>query len=162
MARDKDDSVLDAASKNASEARRKAFAKNVKSAIPHAGITQSELAARASHYLPEDKVISKQTISHYVNGLVIASPRNLLAVAKVLGVKPNELDPAPEVNWLSLEANDIFKKLPDTRLPGPTKAGVEGKQKVSLDVVDGMASIRIEAMVPLDTALKIIALVDGK
>jgi transcriptional regulator with XRE-family HTH domain len=69
------------------------FAKRLQKAMIDKGWNQSELARRATAYLPKGHTIGRDNISHYVRGVALPRPAQLAAVAKSLGLSPAELMP---------------------------------------------------------------------
>lgn len=118
------------------------FARRLQTAMMRHGWNQSELARRASECLPKPEPgqkrgheIGRDLISHYVRGKMLPLPVNMAALAKALGVKPEDLMPSgvPSVGGASSPFE--MKGLPDGRM-----------------------YLRINRTVSQDTAMKIMSL----
>lgn len=118
------------------------FARRLQTAMVAKGWNQSELARRATDFLPRPApgqkrghAIGRDLISHYVRGTMLPGPINLEALAKALGVRTIELMPAgvPQVGG------------------EPTPFEMKG-------LPDGRMYIRISRTVTQDNAMKIMAI----
>ena len=100
------------------------------------GWNQSELARRAATHMP-NKTLGRDNISKYLNGATLPEPLRLHALAKALGVKPEDL-------------------IPDT---DPLATDMEEAPALAMQTVDeNTAWLRINQQVPIDTALQIMGL----
>lgn len=122
------------------DALRQEFARRLSKAIQDANINQSELAEKASKFLPEDEQMGRSLVSAYVRGRAIASPSRLTAMCKVLKVEEEWLVPkamAPSVdrdnptfNMQALEDGNVWLKL---NRPLSMKAALKIMQIVEQD-----------------------------
>jgi transcriptional regulator with XRE-family HTH domain len=121
------------------------FARRLQAAMIRRGWNQSELARRASQYLPKPvpgqkrgKAIGRDLVSHWVRGQMLPGPANLEATARALGVQPADLMPmgAP-----SVAHSDIVP--------------MELRQQT-----DGRTYIRLNRTVSNETAMKIMGLLN--
>ena len=118
------------------------FARRLQTAMVAKGWNQSELARRATEYLPRaapgqkrGHAIGRDLISHYVRGTMLPGPANLEALSKALGVRAIELMPAgvPQVSG------------------EPTPFEMKG-------MPDGRMYLRVSRTVSQDAAMKIMAI----
>lgn len=107
------------------------FARRLRNRRVEMGMSQSDLAARINDYLP-GRSFARASVSRYESGENIPVPRTMQAIAKVLNCEPNDLVPR-------------FTASP--RSPLSMEADQEGNVKLSIDTV-----------VPLEVAMKIMAL----
>lgn len=98
------------------------------------GLSQSNLALRASDHLPDSRSFSRASISRYESGENVPGPSTLAALAKVLQCEPADLVPSR-------------RALASPRAPLALEQDPAGNVKLSIDQV-----------VPFDVAMKIIAL----
>lgn len=129
---DKPHDIPDAAPK---EAALVEFGRRVQAAMVEKGWNQAELARRATQHMKGEAVMSRDTISKYVNAQTLPGPDRLAALAKALGKRADELLPTRGVTTAS-------DKVPafDMRAAG-----------------DGRVWLRINQEVNYDKALKILA-----
>ena len=118
------------------DAIRLAFATNLKRAMIQKGWTQSELARRAAPYAPDKRMI-RDNISKYMRGKVLPGPLHLQALAKALGVSPDDLLPIR-----------------------PGGAVVDHPTFSVQQMADGNVWLRINQAVPMVLALKIAAILE--
>lgn len=78
---------------DADEARAE-FGRRLQAAMMRSGLSQTDLAAKASQHLPEGDRLGRDSISKYVNGKQMPNPPRLAAIAKVLKVTPDSLVPS--------------------------------------------------------------------
>lgn len=123
------------------QAIKNQFARNLEAKRIALGISQSELARRASEYLPEPrkgqkqgKKIGRDQISHYSRGISLPRPETLAALAKALRCTPQELMPAG---------------VPSTSAP----------QYRITALPDGKAVLTVNQTLSAETALKILAMI---
>ena len=72
---------------------RETFAARLKDEIAKRNWNQSDLARNASKQLPSGEELSRDNISNYMRGRALPSPGFLLAIAKALGMTPEQLLP---------------------------------------------------------------------
>lgn len=107
------------------------------------GWNQSELARQASLFMPQGKKMGRDNISNYVRGDVLPGPLHLDAIAKALNVAPV----------------DIL----DTRGGYLEQSIAKGVEKIELATTEnGLAYLRIAQEVPMDKAMRIIAILQGE
>lgn len=131
-----------------SQSIRNEFARRLEAHRIEKGWNQSELARRASDYLPKPVKGQKQghrvgrdQISHYSRGISLPRPEILRALAKALDCEPRELMPA---------------SVPSTAAPAAFRMTSIGDDRVQLSV---------NRVVSFKTATQIVALLnteDGK
>lgn len=120
---------------------RQEFGRRLYSLMLQKGWTQAELARQSG--------ILADSVSNYVRGNIMPSPKNLLALAKVFGMRPGEL------------------------LPNYTESAIEADKEPPIDLKVSSADptkawLRISRVVKFDTAARIIQMireddaVDGK
>lgn len=121
------------------------FGRRLQSRMIELGWNQSELARRASAYLPKPAPGQKQghefirdRISHYVRGVRMPRPEGLAVLAKALGVQPADLVPPGGVPYAG-------------KTPPSFELRTEGPGRVML---------RVNRVMTLRTATKISALID--
>lgn len=68
------------------------FGRRLQKRMSEKGYNQSDLAREASKHMPNKK-FGRDNISNYVRGVVFPGPIRLHALAKALGVKPDDLVP---------------------------------------------------------------------
>ena len=124
-----------------SQAIKNEFARRLEAHRVAKGWNQSELARRASDWLPEPAAGQKQghkigrdQVSHYSRGISLPRPEVLAALAKALGIEPRELMPAA---------------VPSTASPAAFRM-------VSVD--DGRVQLTVNRVVSMQTATKIVTL----
>lgn len=69
------------------------FGRRLQRHLLRKGWNQSDLARQASLHMPGNKKVGRDSVSHYVRGMNVPGPGVLAALAKALGVEPNELLP---------------------------------------------------------------------
>jgi transcriptional regulator with XRE-family HTH domain len=119
------------------EAAKAEFARRLQTAMIAKGWHQSELARRASGYMPRGEQITRDMVSKYIRAFTLPSPKALEALAKAVGKKADELLPTRGVS--AAADHPAF----DIR-------GLEG----------GNAWLRINQAVPMSVALKIMELLN--
>lgn len=72
---------------------RRLFGRRIAQLINEKGWNNSELATRASRHMSNGKVIGRDAISRYVNGVSVPTPLHLEALAHALGATPSLLLP---------------------------------------------------------------------
>jgi transcriptional regulator with XRE-family HTH domain len=95
------------------------FAKRIQRAMIDKGWNQSELARRASAYLPKNTPLGRDNVSHYVRGISLPRSAQLAALAKALGLKPADLLPtvpsaaqkAPPFDMRQLEDGNVWLRV---------------------------------------------------
>jgi transcriptional regulator with XRE-family HTH domain len=122
---------------NSRKRRALEFSKRLLALRVDKGYNQSELAIRASAYLPDRRSFSRASISRYEMGENIPGPNTLAALAQALGVEPAELLPR------TIGAGQ--------RAPVFLEADSEGHARLSLDI-----------RLPYDLALKIMAMLPSR
>lgn len=120
------------------DAARTEFARRLQKALNEKGWNQAELARRVHQKMPNAKT-GRDSISKYIRGMVLPSPRALDAMASVLGKKPDELMP--------------------TR--GVPSAGAENPPFEMRDIGDNMYWLKINQGVDRKIALQIMQLLSG-
>lgn len=114
------------------------FGNKLQKLMMEKGWSQSDLARAAAKFMP-DKKFNRDNVSQYVRGLSFPYPMRLNALAKALGVNPEELRPASLPS-----ANDRAPPL-DIRAIG-----------------DGNVWLRINQAMPMKLAMKIVALLEAE
>lgn len=117
------------------EAAKAEFARRLQTAMIAKGWHQSELARRASGYMPRGEQITRDMVSKYIRAFTLPSPKALDALARALGKKPDELLPSRGV------ASSLVNPAAEMRT-----------------LEDGNAWLRINQAVPFDVAIKIMGL----
>lgn len=98
---------------------------------------QTELARRAAQFMPR-KVFGRDNVSKYLKGVTLPTPLYLSALARALGVQPEEL-------------------LPSTTIRLATN--MEDNPRLALRAIDeNTAFLRINQEVPMAVALEILTL----
>jgi transcriptional regulator with XRE-family HTH domain len=95
------------------------FAKRLQKAMIDKGWNQSELARRASNYLPKGQTLGRDNVSHYVRAVALPRPTQLAALAKSLGLSPADLLPtipsasqkAPPFDMRQLEDGNVWLRV---------------------------------------------------
>jgi transcriptional regulator with XRE-family HTH domain len=120
------------------DAVRVEFARRLQRAMVDKGWNQSELSRRASHHLPKDKPMGRDSVSSYVRARHFPTPSHLAALAKALDVEPDTLVPARGV------------------------ASVDNSNPplAMHEVGDGRVWLRVNMALELSTALKIMNLIN--
>ena len=117
------------------------FAAKLQRALILKGWTQSELARRAADYdTRKGSKIGRDSISHYIRGMNVPSPLVLEAIAKALGMKPQDL-------------------LPETTA---TVAEMENPPIDLRDLGNGNVWLRVNQAVEWPIALKIMGMLKGE
>ncbi len=117
------------------------FASRLQKMITEKGWNQSELARRASDYMVEGGKIGRDNISGYIRGTTLPGPLKLAAIAKALGVQPEDILPQRGV------PNAGSKTLPPLDMR---------------DLGDGNVWIRVNQAVSRNVGLKIMNLLLGE
>lgn len=133
-----------AAEKVRPEHRHKEFAARLNRAMLNKGWSQSELARRATQALPAQAnigsggkpEIGRHLVSSYIRGVHMPTQVVLETLAKVLGVKVEDLVPETEAEWVS-----------SSPAPFTISASAQGNVRLKIDMD-----------LPLDVALEIAAL----
>ena len=111
-----------------SRAVRNEFARRLEARRIDKGWNQSELARRATDFLPkamkgqkQGHKIGRDQISHYSRGISMPRPEYMLAIAKALGCEPKELVPAagvpstvsnpPSLSLADIGADRVFLRI---------------------------------------------------
>ena len=113
------------------------FARRLQAAITAKGWRQSDLARHALQQLPKGRAFGRDSVSLYIRGRSLPGPLHLDAMAKALGVKPEDLMP--------------------TR--GVPSAGENNPALNMQDLGDGHVWLRVNQAVPWDAALEIMNLI---
>lgn len=116
------------------------FAKRLQSKLTAKHYNQSDLARAASKFLPKGKELTRDLVSNYVRGLNLPRPPILAALAKALDCDVEDLLPLGSVNTVDSD--------------GPT---VQAKT-----LENGAMWLKINAVVPMNRALKILALLEDE
>lgn len=95
------------------------FAKRLQKAMIDKGWNQSELARRASAFLPKSSPLTRDSVSHYVRAVALPRPAQLAALAKALGKSPADLLPtvptavgkAPPFDIRQLENGNVWLRV---------------------------------------------------
>jgi transcriptional regulator with XRE-family HTH domain len=119
--------------RNGDQLIRDQFAKRLYHAIVNKAWTQSELARRSG--------LTRNAVSTYVTARALPTPANLDALAKALGVAADELLP------------------PVRDALAPATATIETCS--FREVEGGQARLQVNKIVPMDTALEVIRLVNS-
>jgi len=127
---------FDASSVSSAEAKIE-FARRLSNALAEAGLTQSDLARRATDHLPAGKKLGRDSISHYVNGLSFPSDARIRALAKALNIPAEELLPGK----------------------GIKTAADHSVTLAAQETENGKMYLRINRTVDYETGLKILALI---
>lgn len=117
---------------------RAEFAKRLQHLMTKKGWSQADLSREASKFMPGKKEIGRDSISYYVRGLSFPQAPRINALARSLGVKPEDLVPTRGVKT----AGD------------PT---VEVR-----DISDGRAWLRVNQAVDWPVAAEILKLLKGE
>lgn len=115
------------------------FAKRLQDAMFAKGWNQAELARRASAHT-KGKRFGRDNVSNYMRARALPGPLHLAAMAKALGVKPDDLLP--------------------TR--GVSSADSDKPPFAVQTLEDGNVWLRVNQSVPPDVALKVMALLQGR
>ncbi len=86
------------------------FASRLQKLITEKGWNQSELARRASDHMPEGQKMGRDNVSGYIRGTTLPGPIKLAAIAKALGVQPEDILPqrgVPNAGSKTLPALDM-------------------------------------------------------
>jgi len=75
------------------EKARAEFAKRIQHFMARKGWSQADLSNESSKHMPQGKTIGRDSISYYVRGKSFPTAPRINALAKALGVKPEELVP---------------------------------------------------------------------
>jgi transcriptional regulator with XRE-family HTH domain len=113
-----------------------AFAHRLERLMVERGWNQSELARRASLFMPHGKKMGRDNISNYCRGDVLPGPVHLNAIAKALGVRNEELLPARNVDF------------------GVTVERQAGRAEMK-ETSNGNVHIFIDKEVPMSVALRV-------
>lgn len=114
------------------------FASRLQHHMTRKGWNQSETARQAALHMP-DKKFGRDNVSNYVRGLVMPGPLHLEALAKALGVKPDDLLPHREAPNAEQSVSPVTM----------TESG------------DGRVWLRINQTTDYKTALKVLSLLKG-
>ncbi|ORE89955.1 hypothetical protein ATO13_23821 [Stappia sp. 22II-S9-Z10] len=113
------------------------FAKRLNEAMVSKGWSQSDLARQASRFLADGKTFHRDNISKYVRAISAPGPVHLSAMARALGMQPNDL-------------------LSDTNVPS-----IQSSQSIVVqgDVDgEGLAWLKIDRPVSWETAMEVMRL----
>lgn len=116
------------------------FSKHLLKEIVDRGWSQSELARRATTFMPDGKVVGRDSISKYIKAQFLPNPGHLKAIADALGLDPADLLDDPRGQRLSEKMS----------APAP----LEIKQDD-----DGLVWLRVNEKVPLGVALDVARMV---
>lgn len=89
---------------------RAEFAKRLQHLMAKKGWSQADLSREASKFMPGKKEIGRDSISYYVRGMSFPGASRINALARSLGVKPEELVPTRGVKTAenpSVEVRDL-------------------------------------------------------
>lgn len=118
-----------------------AFARRLQKAMLAKGYTQSDLAREATRFMPEGHEIRRDAVSKYIGAKFFPDLMKRQALAKALGVEPDELIPPTN----SIPASGDMASLTSIR-----------------DMGDGTVWLRINEQVPWPTALKVLDMLKGE
>ncbi len=116
---------------------RAEFAKRLQHFMASKGLNQADLARETSKHLPKGVTMGRDSVSYYVRGKSFPTAARINALAKVLGVKPEELVPTRGIKT----AGD---------------ASVDAR-----DMADGRAWLRVDKAVPWPVAVEVLKLLQG-
>lgn len=114
------------------------FARRLERHMNDKGWTQAELARAASQYIPKGEEFRRDNVSVYLNKLALPRPKQLNAIAKALGVTPDDLLPG---------VRHAGQAMPYSMHPVAEEAG--------------MAWLQVDMKVKMRTALAVLAMLDG-
>ena len=116
-----------------------AFARRLNHELLLRGMNGSDLARRASSYMPEGKHVSRDNISNYLRGLHLPGRVNLNAIARALSLEPSYLLPDRANKRITREQPEF-----SMRDIGNGKVFLRVNQEVPFDVAARIASILAE------------------
>jgi transcriptional regulator with XRE-family HTH domain len=116
------------------------FAKRLSKHLADKGWSQADLARAAEKYLPKGETFRRDNVSVYLNRTALPRQKQLVAIAKALGVTPADL--LPGVNTSGRE---------DTKMPYSMRP-VDGEP--------GQAWLQVDMQVPMRKALAVLSLLD--
>lgn len=117
---------------------KREFAAKLAAFMLKKGWNQSELARQASKHL-SDGELSRDNVSNYYRGKHLPNESRLLAIAKALGIDPEELLP-----------------------PGAAPSASDQAPKFDMkDLGDGMVYLRVNDRYPWDKVLKVMQILKG-
>ena len=120
------------------DAVRREFARRLQRAMDEKGWNQVELATRASQFMPEGKSIGRDSMSYYIAAKSFPTSARLHALAKALGMKPEDLRPSRGVKQAGSPAVEVR------------------------ETEDGNAWLRVNQQVNWSTATKVLDLLKGE
>ena len=107
---------------------KRVFARRLRAAMDAKGWTQSETAEQASKFMPDRKKLGRDNVSNYANGKHLPRSPVLKALARALGVDPDELRPGwdtpnavevdPPIDLRDLGDGHVFLRI-SKRIPWP-------------------------------------------
>lgn len=118
-----------------------AFARRLQKAMLQKGYSQSDLAREATKHMPEGHEVRRDAVSKYISAKFFPDLVKRQALAKALGVDPDEL--IPPTNAIPSTGN--MASLTNIR-----------------DMGDGTVWLRINEQVPWPTALKVLDMLKGE
>ena len=117
--------------------RKAEFAKRLAEAMEDRGWNQSELARAAAKHLPEDQEFRRDNVHVYLSQRALPRPKQLVALAKALGMSPEKL------------------------LPGVQHARTDPPWSMEPVIGEpGKAHLRVAVRVPMRTALEILTILE--
>ncbi|MGE0736064.1 MAG: helix-turn-helix domain-containing protein [Alphaproteobacteria bacterium] len=118
--------------------QREEFSRRLAVAMREKGWSQSELARRATAYMPAGQTLEKYSVNIYIKGKSFPEPIRLDAICKALGVKHEDLVPGSE---------------------GIGRSGIGGKSLEAIDAGDGMMWLIVHKRLPLPVVLQVLRLI---
>lgn len=112
------------------------FAQRLSRHLADKGWNQSDLARAAERFLPKGEEFRRDNVSVYLNKMALPRPKQLNAMAKALGIDPNDL----------LPGHDHAEKLPYSMRNADE---------------DGYSWLQVDMKVPMRTALAVLSLLEG-
>lgn len=115
---------------------RAEFARRLAKHMDDKSWNQSDMARAAERYLPKGESFRRDSISTYLNQLAVPRPKHLNAIAKALGVTPEDLLPGVST----------AEKLPYSMRPVSDEPG--------------MAYLTVDMKISTNTALAVLGLIN--
>lgn len=118
---------------------RAEFSNRLAKILADRGWNQSDLARAAEKHLPKGEHFRRDNVSAYLNKISLPRPRQLVAMAKALGMSPNDLLP-------SVGSSGRTVSMPYSMRP--------------VDGVPGRAWLQVDMEVPMSRALAVLSILD--